>query len=366
MNARRRSPKRKNWPANLYQKMDGYFWYRNPQNGKSKGLGRDKLMAFEAADQANAVLASQITHSLADWVRGSGSKSLREFALEYQDRYIKERKPAKNTEAGLRSAIRFICAADFSKKQVGAVMARDVAEYVADAEATRGPHTAKINRFYLHDIFRAAAAEGLIEPGNNPVTVVRIPKADVARDRLSLEQFLKIREHASGWLVNAMNLAVLTGQRREDIANAKFDDFKDGHWLCQQGKTGTKLKIATSLRLDAIGLSVADVVKQCRDNVLSKYLIHHARKLPNVLPGDQVEVARLSRLFAKARDEAKIEPMDGKTPPTFHEIRSLSERLYEKEYGSGFTQKLLGHKSLAMTAKYHDVRGSEWIEVAAG
>ncbi|WP_021015723.1 tyrosine-type recombinase/integrase [Prodigiosinella confusarubida] len=47
-------------------------------------------------------------------------------------------------------------------------------------------------------------------------------------------------------------------------------------------------------------------------------------------------------------------------PPTFHEIRRLAGRLYEKAYGKEFAQKLLGHKSAKMTDKYLDTRGKEY------
>ncbi len=50
----------------------------------------------------------------------------------------------------------------------------------------------------------------------------------------------------------------------------------------------------------------------------------------------------LSDYFAKARDLAGIIPPAGKTPPTFHEQRSLSERLYRAQGID--TKTLLGHK----------------------
>lgn len=56
--------------------------------------------------------------------------------------------------------------------------------------------------------------------GHNPVTITKPPKVSVKRDRLLLEQFMAIRAHASGWLVNAMNLALVSGQGREEIASA--------------------------------------------------------------------------------------------------------------------------------------------------
>ncbi|VXC90622.1 tyrosine-type recombinase/integrase [Serratia oryzae] len=49
------------------------------------------------------------------------------------------------------------------------------------------------------------------------------------------------------------------------------------------------------------------------------------------------------------------------SPPTFHEIRSLAGRLYEREKGKEFAMKLLGHKSVKMTDKYLDTRGKEYV-----
>lgn len=50
------------------------------------------------------------------------------------------------------------------------------------------------------------------------------------------------------------------------------------------------------------------------------------------------------------------------TAPTFHEQRSLSERLYRAQGLN--TQQLLGHKNQAQTDKYNDDRGKDWMVVA--
>lgn len=351
----------------MYQKTDGYFWYRNPETKKTKGLGRDRATAFREARNANAVLAQKQPSSLVDWVLGGDAKTLAEWATEYEAIYIKSRSPADNTLAMLRSLLRAITAEEFSKKQLRTITTMDISQFIERAEQEKGPRGAQQRRSVLLDMFREAEAKGHVEAGKNPVTVVRNPKVVVQRDRLSLEQFLAIREQASGWLVNAMNLAILSGQRREDVAEAEFKDFRDGYWYLVQGKTKTKLRIPLSLRLDAIGLSLAEVVKQCRSsNVASAFLIHHTTGNNARSVGRKVDLSAISNQFADARARAGIVSGDGRTPPTFHEIRSLSERLYEKEYGGGFTQKLLGHKSPKMTAVYHDVRGSDWIDVAVG
>lgn len=62
----------------------------------------------------------------------------------------------------------------------------------------------------------------------------------------------------------------------------------------------------------------------------------------------------LTKKFVAARRLAGIELSDN--PPTFHEIRSLSGRLYKEAYGKGFAQKLLGHTSEDTTNMYLDER----------
>lgn len=69
-----------------------------------------------------------------------------------------------------------------------------------------------------------------------------------------------------------------------------------------------------------------------------------------------------TKAFARCRDNSGLEWGD-KEPPTLHEIRSLSERLYKAE-GRVNTQELLGHKDPRMTRVYHDPRGAEFIDVA--
>jgi len=363
MAARRREASRKGFPPNLYMKPDGYFWYRNPKDKRTKGLGRDKTLAFREARNANAALESDAGLKLADWVLGKDGKTLRKWAMEYQETYIEKRGAAKTTIASLKSAVRAILAASFAGKRINEITAREIAMFIEESASTRGARMAIVIRSTMLDMFREAEVSGLVE--KNRVAVTRNPTATVMRDRLSLDQFLAIRAQATGWEVNAMNLALLTAQRREDVSQAEFKAISDGFWYCQQRKTGTKLRIPLSLRLSVLDLSLEEAVRQCRDDVVSQYLIHHSAPGRRIKAGSQVFVDTISKAFARARDAAKIEWQEGRTPPTFHEIRSLSERLYAEEYGSEFTQRLLGHKSPKMTAVYHDTRGSEWLEVIA-
>jgi integrase len=77
-----------------------------------------------------------------------------------------------------------------------------------------------------------------------------------------------------------------------------------------------------------------------------------------------VPLNAITNAFAAARDQSGITWETGKTPPTFHELRSLAARLYAQQGADA--QALLGHKSPEMTATYRDSRGTEWVEVKAG
>lgn len=110
-------------------------------------------------------------------------------------------------------------------------------------------------------------------------------------------------------------------------------------------------------------MSIDDVIKQCRDAVVSKYMIHHLKRQGNAVAGSPVKLGTLSETFAQYRNAAEIGSEPGRTPPTFHEIRSLAARLYANEYGPDVAQAMLGHKSAKMTSLYRDSRGREWTEV---
>lgn len=108
-------------------------------------------------------------------------------------------------------------------------------------------------------------------------------------------------------------------------------------------------------------MSLREVEAKCRDAVLSKYLVHFRHTTSQAIRGGRVSANAITTTFKKARIRSGITWMEG-TAPTFHEQRSLSERLY-REQGLE-TQKLLGHKTQRMTDKYNDDRGKEWMVIA--
>jgi integrase len=141
--------------------------------------------------------------------------------------------------------------------------------------------------------------------------------------------------------------------------------FPRGAQIVVQGKTGSKVEIPFELRLDAFGMSLGEVYEQCRrTGVLSRFLIHQTEPYGNSPRGSAIWKDTISRRFTDVLIGLGIDWGD-KTPPTFHEIRSLSERLYSAQGGVD-TQQLLGHSDPDSTLLYHNNRGAEWVRVRIG
>jgi hypothetical protein len=167
------------------------------------------------------------------------------------------------------------------------------------------------------------------------------------------------------WLPKAMALALVSGQRRENVVPARHAEFHADGWHVDQGKTGAKIVIPLELRLNEFGMSLAEVQKLCRGTrVLSPYLIHQTEYHGKSKPGGRLRLRRVTDVFSEEIAALGIDWGD-KTPPTFHEIRSLAKRMYDKQGGVD-TKVLLGHKAESSAELYKDSRGAEWIRVRIG
>jgi integrase len=372
MAARPRSPLKRKLPQNLYKNKKGYFSYRNPATGKTYGLGYDEGAAIDDARAANAELARQkSTLGLVERINGQ-DMSVAKWCDRYDEIYAK-RSENKASITTMKSITKRIRLAPFAKTAVKLLQPREINEWLQGLETEVSDTYSSDMRYRLTGFFNDAISEGLLDAGKNPVAALRSGRATVKRDRLTLDTFKAILAKAKEsprdrWAYRAFLLALLTGQRREDIGEMRFADIKGGFLYVEQRKSqgDTKLKIPTSIGLTVMGLTIEDVIRECRDAILSPWVIHHVTHTGKTKPGDKIHKNTLSGGFAVLRDAAKIKPDEGRTPPTFHEIRSLSARLYSEQYGPDFAQALLGHKSAEMTALYRDSRGKEWKEIKVG
>ncbi len=88
-------------------------------------------------------------------------------------------------------------------------------------------------------------------------------------------------------------------------------------------------------------------------------LVSDQRRHQENSPEGSIHPDGLTKKFVAARKASGLEFQE--SPPTFHEIRSLSGHLYEKQNDKAFAQKLLGHSSETMTLKYLKTRGKEYV-----
>ncbi|WP_324285329.1 phage integrase Arm DNA-binding domain-containing protein [Enterobacter ludwigii] len=363
---------------NLYCKLDKrtgkvYWQYKHPTTGRFHSLGTDEAEAKQVANEANTIIAEQRTRqilSVNDRLTRMKGKRTDITVTEWIDKYIViQEERLRNNELRPNSfrqknkplrLFREHCGMRYLKD----IETIDVAE-ITDAIKNDGfSRMAQVVRMVLVDVFKEAQHAGYVPPGYNPAMATKQPRHKVTRQRLSLEEWKSIYEAAESmqpYLQCGMLLALVTGQRLGDICKMRFSDIWDDMLHIEQEKTGSRLAIPLDLKCDALGLTLRDVVSKCRDAVISKYLVHFRHSTSQATRGDCVSSSSLTTSFKKARNKCGIEWEKG-TAPTFHEQRSLSERLYEAQGVD--TQKLLGHKSPQQTAKYHDDRGKDWTVIA--
>ncbi|EAY4679472.1 tyrosine-type recombinase/integrase [Salmonella enterica subsp. enterica serovar Rubislaw] len=351
MSQRKHDP---NLPKNLtYRKNRKSFAWRNPLTYEEFQLGQiSRRDAIAQAIEANNFIAQNYTPvALIEKLKGMDSLTVTKWIERYEV-LLQRRNLSANTYK-----IRGNQLATIREKMGEMLLAEVTTKHVATFLETwieGGKNTmAGAMRSVLSDMFREAVVEGHIT--QNPVEPTRAPKIEVARNRLRLDVYKKIREaaeHLPAWFPLAMDLALVTGQRREDVSCMKFSNIIDDRLYINQIKTGMKLALPLSLNLSAVGLRLGTVIDRCRLVSRTDYLISPGVR-KNSSDGS-LHPDSLTKKFVAARKLAGINFSDN--PPTFHEIRSLAGRLYRDERGEDFAQKLLGHTSENTTKLYLDER----------
>lgn len=268
---------------------------------------------------------------------------------------IDARPISHKTKANRKSSLTHILAG-LGDRTISSIKPHEVASLVLGMHAIH-PQAAKRVLIESRDVFNEAMNYGWID--RNPALSVKVPLVRVQRKRLTLEQWWSILRYSikcqPPWVSRMLALAVLTGQRRSDLCRMKFSDVWDGHLHIEQIKTGARLALPVSLRLSAVDISLEQVIADCRSYCSAGAEGFMLRKHS----GEQLCDASLSARFEEAREGALGDL--GPNPPSLHECRSLSERLYRAQGVN--TMTLLGHKHQAMTDLYNDDRGlsrGEW------
>lgn len=354
MSPARRTLRRRGWPAHLYEPRPGYFIFRKP-DGSTIAIGRVHVSeAINEAIAANRFLM-QTKPSLVAMLSGE-TNTVAELVGKIPA-------PQKASSARTFRSLDKIITTSLGPVLVGELSVKHCAALIEELVDDGHAHQAQAVRARLIAMCQRGRELGWMTA--NPAEVTAKPRAEVARSRLSLEQFLAIRDQGRDFLPGAMNLALVTGQDRSTLAAMKRSDVKDGRLICQRPKTertSPPLAIPLSLHLQAIDMSL-EAVLRARTGVVSPYVIHHIESHPGTPAGSPVHVDRISAAFTEARRAAGIPDLvAGKEAPTFHEVRSLASRLY-KAQGGVDVKALLGHSTDAMAKLYASTRDMTPIEV---
>lgn len=344
MSPRPRNAQNRGLPVNLYCSA-GLFRYRDA-SGKYHPMGTDKRAAIAAAKELNAMRVVKV--DLVARVLG-GRRTLGDFIATYQTDILPPRKLAKATldlyEIRLRQAKRELG----SDRPIDSITLSMISD-VLDALTARVSNQL---RAVLVDVFAHAVAKGLCPDNPAALTIPRIE--EVARKRHTLEGLMAIRAVSEDWLKNAIDLALVTAQRRGDILAMRFKDVEDGYLHVIQHKT-KKASDAGYLRICVTPQRKA-VIDRCRDNIPSPFMIHRKpeRTSQEQQKGKEhwtkVEDDYLTRAFKEARDLANPYPnLTEAQQPGFHQIRALAIHLM-KAAGKD-AQKLAGHAQAKMTKNY--------------
>lgn len=346
MAARPRKIKNRGLPPNLYENNGGVsFKYRRPDTGTWHGMGNDRQRAIQAAKQLNSRLMAG-----SDLVAGvlGETMTMHQFLVTYVTNILPGRDLAKATLELYTIRIRQIDTA-MGAKPLDQITIKMIADFLDPMT----PRAANQARAILVDVFKHAAAKGLVPDNPAENTIARMEKK--TRRRHTIEGLKAIRAKSPRWLQNAIDLALITAQRRSDILGMKFDDVRDGFLYVVQQKT-SKASDAAWIRFQ-VTPQLQAVLTRCRDEVLSPYLIH---RKPERLKQKQaqtkdhwtaIEERFLTRAFKDARDAAGCYKGWGEEEmPGFHEVRALSLHLYQR--AGREAQQIAGHASADMTKNY--------------
>ena len=232
------------------------------------------------------------------------------------------------------------------------------------------PSTASRVLGELRDVFVEAINNGEAEA--NPAAHVKPPKHPGLRERLTFDtwQAMRVLSKATPqrWVESMLLLALVTGQRRADLAKMTFGDVVDGCLRVEQQKKagkpiGARVEIPLRLRMDAIDMTVGDVIEHCRSSAKP------GATLLRTAGGGPIEMSSLSARFCEHIKAV----MGDKDPgmhrrPSLHETRSLAARTYVAQgLDPKVVQTLLGHSDIEMTEMYLNDRGlsaHQWKRVA--
>jgi hypothetical protein len=321
----RRRTKNLDLPPRLHLSDGAYYYVTTSKPRRWIPLGKDRVAA------------------LVEWARIEGQRQPAEVGTLKAAwvKYEREVLPTKadRTQRDNRKEIEKLLAV-FGAMQISAITPQMVRQYL-DLRGQKAKIRATREKALLSHLINKAREWGLTESAN-PCVGIRGWAAK--RDRyITDEEFSALYAAACQPLRDALDLALLTGQRPADVLKMDQTMVRDGAIWVRQGKTGKKLRILIQGQL-------ASVIDRCKARakthaIASLYLLNNER-------GQRYTTAMLREDFEAARAAAKIPDI---------QFRDLRAKAATDSDSLEHAQSLLGHAGRAMTEHYVKDRAGDVV-----
>lgn len=227
----------------------------------------------------------------------------------------------------------------FGEVPIDAIRPADVRQYL-DIRGQQARTRANREKALLSHIFNQARAWGYTE-APNPCAGIKGHR-ETGRDRyVSDAEYQAVWTAADADLRDAMDVALLTGQRPADVLKMNRADIRDGALWVTQNKTGKKLRIAIVGDLEAV---IARLLNRLRKAT--------GPALIQTDTGERLSYGALRGRFDKAREAAGVD----------FQFRDLRAKAASDTADLAHAQRLLGHKTRGMTEHYTRERIGERVE----
>jgi integrase len=277
-------------------------------------------------------LSTDRAEALRLWAQIEGVKedaSTRLFSVVAR-RYVRDVYPAKSyrtrcdNDKELANLLRV-----FGDVPIDAIEPKHIREYLDIRGQTAKVRANREKALFSH-IFNKAREWGYTAV-QNPCQGVKGFK-ETGRDRyITDEEFARVKAHADDAVTDAMDIALLTGQRPADVLKIKRSDIRDGALWVVQNKTGARLGIEITGELAA----VIERINGRPRRIAGPYLIQNGK-------GQPLRQATLHARFAKARKLARVN----------FQFRDIRAKAATDTGDLAHSQELLAHKTRDMTEHY--------------
>ena len=308
---------------------------RTVNHGMPPGLhmkGQHYYHVASAPPRKWTPLGNNRARALLEWARIEGAepdKSVRTFEVIAQ-RYEREVMPTKAPRTQRDNLIELDkLRAVFGRMLIEAIKPHHVRGYL-DKRGQTAKARANREKALLSHVYNKAREWGYTDAPNPCQGVKGFTEA--GRDRYVTDaEFLAVHAMADPTLQDAMDIALLTGQRPADVLKITLADIRDGAVFVAQNKTGAKRAI------EIVG-ELADVlarIKARQRERQSAFLIQDDNGRP-------LTMLAMRGRFDKARKAAGVA----------FQFRDIRAKTASDTGDLGHSQLLLGHKNRDMTEHY--------------